>query len=163
VTPVRRSSALLVFALVGAGLVVGRLLPELLQRAGHTPPSVSWAAAATLLLAAVLVAGFAWNMWQSLHRKERTIHSEHAVRMLAVAKACVVVSALFTGGYAGFALAFASTFKAPAGHDRVIHGGAASLAALGLLVAALLLERACRLPGAADDESKETGAKPAGA
>lgn len=162
-TPVRRSSALLVFALIGAGLVVGRLLPELIQRGGGTPPPVSWAASVTLALAAMLVAGFAWNMWQSLHRKKRTIHAEHALRMLAVAKACVVVSSVFMGGYAGLALAFVPVFSTPAGQERVVHGGAASLAALLLLAAALLLERSCRLPGGEDDEAKENGAKPAAA
>lgn len=158
-TPVRHTSVLSVIALLGAGLLVGRVLPELVQRAGGTPPAVSWAASATFVLAAVLVGVFAWNMWQALHRRKQTIHAEHALRMLAVAKACVVVSALFCGAYAGFALAFVSVFEIPAARDRVIHGGAAAVAALLLMIAALLLERACRLPGDGDDdESNSTGA-----
>jgi hypothetical protein len=72
--------------------------------------------------------------------------------MLALSRSCVIVGALFAGGYGGFALAFVNDLDTPLGHERAVNGGVAALAGLLLLVAALLLERACRLPEDDDEE-----------
>lgn len=154
----RPSSALLVAALVGLGIVVGRLIPPLVSRLGGNVPRLSWAAPLTLLLGAAIVGTLAWNTWQSLHRKHERMTSDHAIKLLALAKACVVVGALVAGVYGGFALAFTETFDSPLGQERVVRGGAASVASLLLMVAALLLERACRLPG--DDDEEPTPKSP---
>ena len=152
---VRPTSALLVAALIGTGLVVGRLIPPLIVRLDGSVPRISWAAALTLLLAAILVGTFAWNTWQALHKKHERITSDYGIRMLAIAKSCVVVGSLVGGLYGGFALAYIDALDSPLGKERVVRGGAAAIASLLLLTAALLLERACRLPG--DDDEGENG------
>lgn len=150
---VRPSSALLVVALIGAGLVVGRLIPALIVRFDGNVPRLSWAAPLTLLLAAILVGTFAWNTWQSLHKKHERMTSEHGLRMLAIAKSCIVVGSVVAGVYGGFALAYIGAMDSPLGKERAVRGGAAAIASLLLLAAGLLLERACRVPGD-DDEGK---------
>lgn len=150
---VRPTSALLVVALIGSGLVVGRLIPPVIVRLDGSVPRLSWAAPLTLLLAAALVGAFAWNTWQALHKKHQRVTSDYGIKMLAIAKSCVVVGSLVAGVYTGFALAYLDSIDSPLGKERVVRGGAAAIAGLLLLVAALLLERACRLPGD-DDEGK---------
>lgn len=155
---VRPTSTLPVVALIGSGLVVGRLVPPLIVRLDGDVPRLSWAAPLTLLLAAILVGSFAWNTWQSLHRRHDRMTSDHGIRMLALAKSSIVVGALVAGVYGGFALAYVDAMDAPLGKERVLRGAAAAVASLLLLTAGLLLERACRLPGD-DDEGKNGKAK----
>ncbi|KRC64982.1 hypothetical protein ASE12_09545 [Aeromicrobium sp. Root236] len=154
---VRLTSALLVVALVGSGLVVGRLIPPLITRLDGSVPRLGWAAPVTLVLAAILVGTFAWNTWQSLHKKHERMTADYGIRMLAIAKSCIVVGALVAGLYGGFALAYIDATDSPLGKERFVRGGAAAIASLLLLTAALLLERACRLPG--DDDEGESGGK----
>jgi hypothetical protein len=151
----KRTSALLIASLVGLGLVVGRLVPELILRANHNVPVVGWGAALSLLLGAGILGGLAWSTWQSLHKKKQRMTSDHGVTMLALAKASAAVAALFAGGYGGYAAAYFDAFDSPLGKDRVIHAGAAAIAGLLMMVAALVLERSLRLPG--DDDESEGG------
>jgi hypothetical protein len=150
---VRRTSSLLVAALIATGLVIGRLLPPVIVRLDGNVPRVSWAAALTLLLAAVVVGGFAWTTWQSLHKKKQRMTSDHGIKMLALAKSGAAVGALVGGVYGGFALAFVDATDSPLGKERALHAAAAAIASLLLLIASLLLERACQVPGD-DDEGK---------
>jgi len=155
VNRVRRTSALLLLALAGVGLAAGLVVRPLAEGGGHSAPRPGWAAAAVFVLAAGIVGRLAWNTWQSLHQRHERMTSEHGLRMLAVAKASSVVAALFAGGYGGLAISFLDAWDAPLGRERVLHGGAAALAAVLLLVAGLLLERACRIPG--DDDENGSG------
>ncbi len=148
----KRTSALLIASLVGIGLVVGRLVPELFVRADHSVPVVGWGAAVTLLLGAAILGAIAWNTWQSLHKKNQRMTSDHGVTMLALAKASAAVAALFAGAYSGYAIAYLDSYDSPLGKDRVIHSGAAAIAGLLMMIAALVLERSLRIPGD-DDES----------
>ena len=107
-----------------------------------------------------MVGALAWSTWQSLHKKRQRMTSDHAAKMLALSRSCVIVGALFAGGYGGFALAFINDLDTPLGNERAVNGGGAAFAGLLLLVAALLLERACRLPEGDDDETA-TDASPA--
>lgn len=151
----RGTSALLISLLIGSGVIVGRLVPPIVVRLGGTVPRVGWAAALTLLFAAIVVAVFAWNTWQSLHKKHQRMTSDHGLQMLALAKSGVAVGASVAGIYAGFALAFIDATGSPLGKERVVHAGAAAIASLLLMIAALLLEHSCRLPG--DDEEGKGG------
>ena len=151
---VRRTPAVLVVALIGGGLVVGRLVPPLIVRADATVPTVSWAAAVTLLLVAGTVGVFAWNTWQTLHRKHERMTADWGIKMLALGKSAAVAGALVAGAYAGYALAYVHEMSSPLGKERFVHGAAAAIAAALLLVAGLLLERACQLPQ--DDDESET-------
>lgn len=155
----RPTSVLLVVVLLAVGLVVGRLAPPVLTRLDLSTPRISWAAPLTLALAAVAVGIFAWNTWQSLHKRHERMTSQHAITMLSLAKSCAVVGALVAGLYGGFALAFVDALDSMLGRERFVRGLAAAVASLLLLLAALLLERACRLP---EDDEDEKAKKPKG-
>ena len=151
--PARRASALYVAGWIAIGLVIGLLVRPIADRLESSPPRVGWGAAITLFVVAVVVGSLAWNTWQSLHKKHERMTSDHAAKMLALSRSCVIVGGLFAGGYGGFALAFVDDLDTPLGQERAVNGGVAALAGLVLLVAALLLERACRLPEDDDDET----------
>ncbi|MET0468411.1 MAG: DUF3180 domain-containing protein [Aeromicrobium sp.] len=153
----RPTSALLVVSLIAIGVIAGRLTPPLIVRLDGTPPRLGWIAPLTLLAGAAGVGTFAWNTWQSLHKRRERMTSEHGIRMLSLAKACAVVGALVAGYYGGFALAYVDTLDSVLGRERFVRGIAAAVASLLLLTAALLLERACRLPE--DDDDDENGGK----
>lgn len=157
-TPVRGSSALYVTCIIGVGLIVGRLIPPLAVRFEGQAPRPGLNAALLLAVGAAVVGVFAWHTWQNVHKNRRQINAEHGIRMLALAKASIMVGGVFAGGYAGFAWAYFGS-ESEAGTERFINGTAAALAAVALLVAALLLERACRLP--ADDEDGDSTASQA--
>jgi hypothetical protein len=160
VRPARRASALYVAVWLAIGLTIGLLIRPIADRLESSPPRVGWGAATTLFVVAVVVGSLAWNTWQSLHKKHQRMTSDHAAKMLALSRSCVIVGALFAGGYGGFALAFVGDLDTPLGQERAVNGGVAALAGLVLLVVALLLERACRLPEDDDDETA-TDATPA--
>jgi hypothetical protein len=155
VRPVRRTSAFNVAVWVTVGLVIGLLVRPVAVRLDASPPRVGLGPATTLFIVALVVGAFAWSTWQSLHKKHERMTSDHAAKMLALSRSCVIVGALFAGGYGGFALAFINDLDTPLGHERAVNGGVAALAGILLLVAALLLERACRLPE--DDEDAKNG------
>ena len=158
--PVRRASALHVAGWIAIGLVVGLLVRPISERLEGSPPRVGFGAATTLFVVAVIVGALAWSTWQSLHKKRQRMTSDHAAKMLALSRSCVIVGALFAGAYGGYALTFVGDLDTPLGHERAVNGGIAALAGLLLLVAALLLERACRLPED-DDEEPAGDATPA--
>ncbi|MGI9085695.1 MAG: DUF3180 domain-containing protein [Aeromicrobium sp.] len=149
----RRTSALLVVAVVTIGLVFGLLVRPVSVRLDASPPRVGWGPATTLFVVALIVAALAWSTWQSLHKKNQRMTSDHGVKMLALSRSCAIVGALFAGGYGGFAITYLGDLDRPLGEERVLTGGAAAAAGILLLAAALLLERACRLPEDHDDET----------
>lgn len=153
------TSTLFVVALIGFGIVAGRLTPPLIVRFDSNPPRLGWSGPVLLLAGAVVVGYLAHSTWQSLHKRHERMTSDHGIRMLSLAKASAVVGALVAGYYGGFALAFIGDLDAELGKERFIRGLAAAVASLFLLVAGLLLERACRLPED-DDDDDEPGAEP---
>lgn len=160
---IRRASPLFVVALVGTGIVFGVLLRPLFTRLDVMPPQVGWGAATMLFVFALLVGGMAWNTWQILHKKNERMTSDHGVKMLALSRSSLIVGGLFGGGYAGYALSFLEDLDTPLGADRAWHAGFAALAGFLLVVAALLLERACRIPGNEDDDPSAGGGTAASA
>ena len=107
--PARRASALYVAGWLATGLVIGLLVRPVADRLESSPPRVGWGAATTLFVVAIVVGSLAWNTWQSLHKKHERMTSDHAAKMLALSRSCVIVGALFAGGYGGFALASSAT------------------------------------------------------
>ena len=152
---VRRTSALSLTVMGGTGLVAGRLLPTVIEAFDGTAPRVGWSASLTLLLGSVVLGGFAWNTWQSLHKRHERMTSDHGIKMLALSKASALVGALVSGGYLGYALAFADSLNTALGQERFVHSGIAGIAGLLVMVAGLLLERALRVPGGEDEDGKE--------
>ncbi len=68
-----------------------------------------------------------------------------AVNRLVLARACVVVGGLVTGGYLGYAVSWLGV-PTELGDERMLRSALAGLAGAGVVVAALFLERACRVP-----------------
>jgi hypothetical protein len=158
VTQLRPATLLLVVGLVGGGTIFGVLVRPLTARFGTTPPPVGWGPATMLFVVALLVGALAWTTWQSLHKKNQRITSEHGVKLLALSRSSLIVGGLFGGGYGGYALSYVRDIDTPLGADRVWHAGFAAVAGLLLVTAALLLERACRIPGGGDDDPEPNGA-----
>lgn len=154
----KRATPLFVVALIGGGIITGTLVRPLAARMDATPPQIGWGPATMLFTIAVLIAGVAWNTWQSLHKKHERMTSDHGVKMLALSRSCLIVGGLFGGGYGGYALSFVPDLDTPLGSARVWHAGAAAVAGVLLIVAALLLERACHIPGADDEDPEPNGA-----
>lgn len=154
----KRATPLLVVGLIGPGIIFGTLVRPLAARLDVTAPQIGWGPATMLFTIAVLIGGLAWNTWQSLHKKHERMTSDHGVKMLALSRSSLIVGGLFGGGYGGYAMSFAPDFDTPLGSARVWHAGSASLAGVLLVVAALLLERACHIPGGDDEEPEANGA-----
>ena len=154
----RRATPLFVAGLLAAGVVIGVLVRPLATRLDSTPPQVGWGPATMLLVIALLVGALAWTTWQSLHKKHERMTSDHGVKMLALSRSSLIVGGIFAGGYGGYALSFVKDADTPLGSDRVWHAGFAAGAGLLLLIAALFLERACRIPGGEDPDATANGA-----
>ncbi|MFD1824907.1 DUF3180 domain-containing protein [Mumia zhuanghuii] len=155
--PLRRSSAVQLAVLGVVGLAVGRAMRPFLEWRDSVVPTVSWVAAGTMLFLAAILAVLAWTTFQSLHREQRTMHATRALRLLALAKASAIVTALIAGYYVGFALSFAGDMELALPRERVVRSAAAAIAALVALAAALALERACEVPH--DDEDSDEAAQ----
>ncbi|MCW2768742.1 MAG: hypothetical protein JWR27_175 [Aeromicrobium sp.] len=153
------TSTLLVVGLIAVGLVGGRLTPPLITRLDHSVPRISWTAPLALAVVAAVVGIFAWNTWQSLHKRHERMTADHGILMLSLAKSCAVVGALVAGYYGGFALAFIDSLDSMLGKERFVRGLAGAGASLLLLAASLLLERACRLPEDDDEDGNGRGPK----
>lgn len=148
----KRTSALALTVTGCAGLVLGRLARPFLEQTQSVAPTVGWGAPFALFLGAFVLGALAWTTYAAIHRDRRFIHSTRGVRLLALAKASAVVGVLFAGAYAGYALAFVGQFETALGSQRVIRSGVAALGGVTVMIAALLLERACQAPGG-DDEN----------
>jgi hypothetical protein len=124
------------------GLVLGWALHPVSERLGRVPPLVTWAQPLALLLLAAILGYVAWATWRTVHVRREPLLSHQAVNRLVLARACALVIALVGGGYLGYGL---SWVKAEADNGRMWPSLVAALTgALGVL-AALLLERACRV------------------
>jgi hypothetical protein len=125
-----------------AGLVCGWGLHLVSDRMGNVPPLVSWAQPLALLLLAAILGYVAWATWRTVHVRRERLLPHQAVNRLVLARACVLVAALVGGGYLGYALSWIGAAEDNGRLWPSLAGGGAGL--LGV-VAALLLERACRI------------------
>jgi hypothetical protein len=147
-----------------AGLVgaVGAWLVVVITNAMDvTTPQVPWTAPIALILITALVGVLAYNTHQRIQVRRERMLPERAVAFLVFGKASALAGAVVAGGYLTFALMFVSRFDAEAPRERVIRSAVAVLAGVGLLVAGLLLERACKVPGVDDDEDPGDDVAPA--
>jgi hypothetical protein len=125
-----------------AGLVLGWAVHPVSDRLGNVPPLVTWAQPLALLLLAAILGYVAWATWRTVHVRRERLLSHQAVNRLVLARASALVAALVGGGYLGYGLSWVS---ADADNGRMWPSLlAAGTGALGV-VAALLLERACRI------------------
>ena len=131
------------------GLVLGWLLHPLSDRFG-TPPVVSWLQPLALLFVAAVLGATAYLTHRTVHVRREYLEPHRAVNRLVLARACIVVGGLVAGGYFGYAVSWLGV-RAELGDERLLRSALAGLAGLGVVAAALLLERACRVRSE-DDE-----------
>ena len=151
ITPPR---ALAVAALFGA--LAGWLVVAASNGFDLTPPQVPWTAPVGLIVIAALVGIFAYTTHARIQVRKERMDPQRAVALLVLGKASALAGALVAGGYLAYAVMFVTRLDAEAPRDRVIRSAVAVVAGIGLAVAGLLLERACRVPGA-DEESEPEG------
>ena len=137
--------AFVVGAVLGYGLVV------VAERISGAAPPVQWTAVLALVAIAVIVFVLAYSTYRTVHRERRRMNPQRAVNFLLLAKASALVGAVIAGGYVGFGLQFIDEMDVELPRERVIGALSAAVAALLIVVAGLVLERACRVPRDDDD------------
>jgi hypothetical protein len=142
--------ALLVAALFGG--LAGWLVVVTANAFDVLPPRIPWSAPIGLVVFAALVGALAWSTHQRLQVRRERMEPQRAVAFLALGKASALAGAAVAGGYLGFALMFLTRIDAATPRDRVIRAAVAVVAGVGLTIAGLRLERACKVP---DDEDED--------
>jgi hypothetical protein len=156
VTPTRPGT--LAALIVGFG-AVGYLLAALFY--GQLPQLPLYAPVTVVLLAVVELAMARVVRDRLAHRldargrpKGRPLHPIQVARAAVLAKASSAGGAVLLGVYTGlFAWTFPRRGRLMATADDALVAGLSALACLGLVIAALVLERACRRPDASGLES----------
>lgn len=154
-TPTRPGTLLLAGI---TGVVVGSSVGGLADRLGYGLPRVSWVAIGLLLFLAVvlLVAARRARAWVSGDRPQQPGDALTLGRYVALAKAGSVFGALMAGGYLGLAIVGVDRFDTDYGRDHVLWAAGGAVAAVAVLVAALVLERALALPHDTDGGTPDT-------
>jgi len=145
-TPPRALAVAGLFGALGGWLVV--LTSNAL---GLTPPLVRWPTPLAVVLVAALVGALAYSTHQLIQVRHERMESSRAVAYLVLGKASALAGAVVAGGYLAYALMFVTRMEAASPRERVIRSAVAVLAGVGLSLAGLLLERACRVPRNGDD------------
>ncbi len=144
--------ALAVAAMFGG--LAGWLFVITLDALDIVPPTVPWTAPIGLVLIAALVGLLAYSTRQRIQVRRERVEPQRAVAFLVLGKASALAGALVAGGYLGFAVNFVSRLDAIGPRERVVRSAVAMVAGIGLCGVGLLLERACKVPGA-DDEDED--------
>ncbi len=142
----RPTSARALTACAVGGLAIGwGIHPVMVRLAGH-PPLVSWTQALALVLVAVIMAFLAWHTWQTVQVRGERLEPQQAVNRLVLARACALGATLVASGYVGYAVSWLGDASQYA--DRwILRSVVAALGGLGVTLASLALERACRTDG----------------
>lgn len=147
-----RPTAATTVAVTGlAGLAVGGAIRPLVERTGGVAPPVTWTAPITLVAFAVLLLALARITYRTIHQRREHIDPHRAVNLLVLGKASALAGAVIAGAYLGYAISFADALGAELPRERVTRSLVSCLAALGVMLGGILLERACRVPGPPDD------------
>ncbi|MEU9445352.1 DUF3180 domain-containing protein [Streptomyces sp. NPDC048304] len=130
-----------------------------------TLPSVPLAAPIVLALIAMVLLSTALSLRARLKaQRERRpgakgVDPLMAARAVVFGQASALVAALVAGMYGGTGAFLLELLDIPTRRDQAIYAGFSVLAGIGVIAAALFLERVCKLP---DDEDQNTpGAEPA--
>jgi hypothetical protein len=130
-----------------------------------TLPSVPLAAPIVLaVIAAVLLATALSLRGRLKAQRERRpgakgVDPLMAARAVVFGQASALVAALVSGMYGGTGAFLLEYLDIPARRDQAIYAGFSVLAGIGVIAAAIFLERVCKLPE--DDDHNTTGAAPA--
>lgn len=131
------------FAFGAAGVVIGWALRPISLRIGIAEPRVSWLSIGLVFFVAAIVAGAAYQTWRT-RRNGLRLQAHQAVNRLVLGKACALAGAALAGGYLGFALAHLG-MTSDNDQTRLWHSAIGGVGGVMLMVAALLLEQACRV------------------
>ncbi|QTE00032.1 DUF3180 domain-containing protein [Streptomyces cyanogenus] len=129
-----------------------------------TLPSVPLAAPVVLALIAVVLLSTALSLRARLKaQRERRpgakgVDPLMAARAVVFGQASALVAALVAGMYGGTGVFLLELLEIPPRRDQAIYAGLSVLAGLGVIAAALFLERVCKLPE--DDDQNRPGAEP---
>ncbi|NBM19050.1 DUF3180 domain-containing protein [Streptomyces sp. GC420] len=129
-----------------------------------TLPSVPLAAPIVLAVIAVILLATALSLRSRLKaQRERRpgakgVEPLMAARALVFGQASALVASLVSGMYAGTAVHLLESLDVPTRRDQAIYAGFSVIAGMGVVAAAIFLERVCKLP---DDEDDNAGAAPA--
>ncbi|WBO64705.1 DUF3180 domain-containing protein [Streptomyces camelliae] len=130
-----------------------------------TLPSVPLAAPIVLALIAGVLLATALSLRARLKaQRERRpgakgVDPLMAARAVVFGQASALVAALVAGMYGGTGAFLLELLDLPARRDQAIYAGFSVLAGIAVIVAALFLERVCKLPE--DEDQNHSGAEPA--
>lgn len=126
-----------------------------------TLPKVPLAAPIVLAVIAVVLLATALSIRSRLRaQRERRPEAKGvdpmmAARALVFGQASALVAALVAGMYGGTGVFLLESLDVPARRDQAIYAGLSVLAGIGVVAAAMFLERICKLP---EDEDPEQAA-----
>ncbi len=129
-----------------------------------TLPSVPLAAPIVLAVIAVVLLATALSIRARLKAQRERRPEAKGVDPLMAARAVVfghasaLVAALVAGMYGGTGVFLLESLDIPARRDQAIYAGFSVLAGIGVVAAAIFLERVCKLPE--DDEHNGVGTAP---
>ncbi|MFF8291266.1 DUF3180 domain-containing protein [Streptomyces sp. NPDC016309] len=127
-----------------------------------TLPSVPLAAPIVLAVIAVVLTATALSLRSRLRaQRERRpdakgVEPMMAARAVVFGQASALVAALVSGMYGGTGVFLLGSLDIPARRDQAIYAGFSVLAGIGVIAAAIFLERVCKLPE--DDDETPTRA-----
>jgi hypothetical protein len=126
------------------GMVGGWLLHRVGDRIWGVAPLVTWGQVLVLFFVAAILGATAWVTWRQVQVRKLWLEPHRAVNRLVLAKSCALVGSLAAGGYAGYAVSWIGIDAELAG-QRAVRSLLAAVAGIALTVAAVALERACRV------------------
>lgn len=138
-----RAGVLVLWGLVG--LVAGWLYHRIIDQGTGTAPLVSWAQPTALVLVAGVLFVTAWSTRRTIRLRPGGLSPAHAVNRLVLARACAYVGALAGGGYLGYAVSWVGV-QSDLADQRALRSACAAVAGILMVIAGVLLERACRVP-----------------
>ncbi len=142
----RPTSARALTACAVVGMAIGWGLHPVMTRIAGRPPLVSWPQVLSLVLVAGIMGYLAWHTWQTVQVRGERLEPQRAVNRLVLARACALAGTVIAAGYLGYAVSWLGDASQYA--DRwILRSAVAALGALGVTLASLVLERACRADG----------------
>ena len=149
--------------LAGVAVVSWSLLSLLDSRGGALLPALPWSAPAALAVLAVLIAVAALGVRRRLRQQRasrlrdgaqlgqnrlraRPVNALVVARLAALGKASAYAGAVLAGAYGGYLLLLAGDLSTELRQELGVIAGLSAVAAVGLAVAGLALERCCRVP-----------------
>lgn len=137
-------------AVAAISLVLGLALADLVDTLGGRSIPVPWSSAITVAAVAVALAGWALSFRRRLqaaadHRQPQ-VDPFVAVRTAALAMAASRAGAITAGLFGGIGLWYAADLSIPVARERAVVCAVGVVVSIALVVAALWLERICRLP-----------------